>query len=250
MPSAPRGAPRSSSPRSRAASSASCARAEVAARSSRATLLEERLRSGKSGIVEADGRAALPHRAGAAGEGRRRSAPCISARRWRRWREASISTSRSSIRAPPSRRRSAFPTCRSWPNGRTRRCRASGSTATPRSLALTHDPKIDDPALDAALRAECFYIGALGSQEDPCPPRRAADGRGLRRGRHRPHPCADRARHRRRQPGRDRRRRSSPRSSPTLRRDRRRGVKFGPVPVEEAVGAHRRPFASAPATRR
>ena len=32
-------------------------------------------------------------------------------------------------------------------------------------LALTHDPKIDDPALTAALRAECFYIGALGSKK-------------------------------------------------------------------------------------
>ena len=31
--------------------------------------------------------------------------------------------------------------------------------------ALTHDPKIDDPALDAALRAQCFYIGALGSRK-------------------------------------------------------------------------------------
>ena len=30
---------------------------------------------------------------------------------------------------------------------------------------LTHDPKIDDPALIAALRAECFYIGALGSRK-------------------------------------------------------------------------------------
>lgn len=29
---------------------------------------------------------------------------------------------------------------------------------------LTHDPKIDDPALAAALRAECFYVGALGSR--------------------------------------------------------------------------------------
>ena len=29
---------------------------------------------------------------------------------------------------------------------------------------LTHDPKIDDPALEAALRAECFYVGALGSR--------------------------------------------------------------------------------------
>ena len=30
-------------------------------------------------------------------------------------------------------------------------------------MALTHDPKIDDVALDAALRSEAFYIGALGS---------------------------------------------------------------------------------------
>ena len=30
-------------------------------------------------------------------------------------------------------------------------------------LTLTHDPKIDDPALVAALRSEAFYIGALGS---------------------------------------------------------------------------------------
>jgi xanthine dehydrogenase accessory factor len=32
-------------------------------------------------------------------------------------------------------------------------------------VALTHDPKIDDPALVAALRANCFYIGALGSRK-------------------------------------------------------------------------------------
>ncbi|WPZ13806.1 XdhC family protein [Nitratireductor rhodophyticola] len=31
--------------------------------------------------------------------------------------------------------------------------------------ALTHDPKIDDPALRAAFEAECFYIGALGSRK-------------------------------------------------------------------------------------
>ena len=30
---------------------------------------------------------------------------------------------------------------------------------------LTHDPKIDDPALMAALKADCFYIGALGSRK-------------------------------------------------------------------------------------
>ena len=32
-------------------------------------------------------------------------------------------------------------------------------------VALTHDPKIDDPALAAALRSECFYVGALGSRK-------------------------------------------------------------------------------------
>ena len=31
--------------------------------------------------------------------------------------------------------------------------------------ALTHDPKIDDPALKLALEAKCFYIGALGSKK-------------------------------------------------------------------------------------
>jgi xanthine dehydrogenase accessory factor len=31
-------------------------------------------------------------------------------------------------------------------------------------VALTHDPKIDDVALVAALKADCFYIGALGSK--------------------------------------------------------------------------------------
>ncbi len=30
-------------------------------------------------------------------------------------------------------------------------------------VVLTHDPKIDEPALKIALRSECFYIGALGS---------------------------------------------------------------------------------------
>ena len=30
-------------------------------------------------------------------------------------------------------------------------------------VLLTHDPKLDDPALQAGLAAHCFYIGALGS---------------------------------------------------------------------------------------
>jgi xanthine dehydrogenase accessory factor len=32
-------------------------------------------------------------------------------------------------------------------------------------VALTHDPKIDDPALLHAFERDCFYIGALGSKK-------------------------------------------------------------------------------------
>ena len=37
----------------------------------------------------------------------------------------------------------------------------------PRSalVVLAHDPKIDDPALETALRSDCFYVGALGSKK-------------------------------------------------------------------------------------
>jgi xanthine dehydrogenase accessory factor len=32
-------------------------------------------------------------------------------------------------------------------------------------VALTHDPKLDDPALDVALHSDAFFIGALGSRK-------------------------------------------------------------------------------------
>ncbi|UYN97719.1 MAG: XdhC family protein [Enhydrobacter sp.] len=31
-------------------------------------------------------------------------------------------------------------------------------------VTLTHDPKLDDPALEAALKSNVFYVGALGSK--------------------------------------------------------------------------------------
>jgi xanthine dehydrogenase accessory factor len=40
---------------------------------------------------------------------------------------------------------------------------ATGIDGRSAVVALTHDPKIDDPALTVALRSDCFYIGALGS---------------------------------------------------------------------------------------
>lgn len=42
---------------------------------------------------------------------------------------------------------------------------ANGLDSYTAMALLTHDPKIDDPALIAALKAECFYIGALGSRK-------------------------------------------------------------------------------------
>ncbi len=46
-------------------------------------------------------------------------------------------------------------------------------------LALTHDPKIDDPALAVALSSPCFYIGALGSRKTQGLRRERLRGRGF-----------------------------------------------------------------------
>ena len=32
-------------------------------------------------------------------------------------------------------------------------------------ISVTHDPKIDDPAIVAGLQSDCFYVGALGSRK-------------------------------------------------------------------------------------
>ena len=40
-----------------------------------------------------------------------------------------------------------------------------GLDASSAVVTLTHDPKLDDPALDRALRSQAFYIGALGSKK-------------------------------------------------------------------------------------
>ena len=48
--------------------------------------------------------------------------------------------------------------------GRTRRWRRAAH-ARSALVALTHDPKLDDPALIVALKSPAFYIGALGSKK-------------------------------------------------------------------------------------
>jgi len=53
------------------------------------------------------------------------------------------------------------PVINEWPDEAFPRLAPDRRTAI---LTLTHDPKIDDPALVHALRSDAFYIGALGSR--------------------------------------------------------------------------------------
>jgi xanthine dehydrogenase accessory factor len=49
-----------------------------------------------------------------------------------------------------------------WPDSALEDLRIDNRTAV---VTLTHDPKLDDPALHVALRSDAFYIGALGSRK-------------------------------------------------------------------------------------
>ena len=48
-----------------------------------------------------------------------------------------------------------------WPDAALAKLKLDATTAV---VTLTHDPKLDDPALIAALQSPVFYIGALGSK--------------------------------------------------------------------------------------
>ncbi len=49
-----------------------------------------------------------------------------------------------------------------WPDEAMDALRPDSRTAV---VTLTHDPKLDDPALDRALKSDAFYVGALGSRK-------------------------------------------------------------------------------------
>jgi len=49
-----------------------------------------------------------------------------------------------------------------WPNEAFKEIKMNADTAL---IALTHDPKIDDPAIQYALKNKFYYIGALGSKK-------------------------------------------------------------------------------------
>ena len=63
-----------------------------------------------------------------------------------------------------------------WPDEAMERLKPDARTAI---VTLTHDPKIDDPALAAALASPVFYIGALGSTRTHAKRRERLQARGF-----------------------------------------------------------------------
>ena len=129
-----------------------------------AALLEERFRSGKSGTVEADGRQLFlnvqlpPVKAVVVGAVHISQALAPMARGLDL--DVAIIDPRTAFATPE--RFPDVPLLAEWPDAALPRVGLDRYTAL---LALTHDPKIDDPGVIAALKAECFYIGALGSKK-------------------------------------------------------------------------------------
>lgn len=52
--------------------------------------------------------------------------------------------------------------CSEWPDEALEKLQPNRRSAI---VTLTHDPKLDDPALQVALKTDAFYIGALGSRK-------------------------------------------------------------------------------------
>ena len=129
-----------------------------------APVLEERFRSGKSGTVEVDGAQLFlnvqvpPVKAVVVGAVHISQALAPMARGLDL--DVTIVDPRTAFATPE--RFPNVPVLAEWPDAALPRLGLDRYTAL---LALTHDPKIDDPALIAALKAECFYVGALGSKK-------------------------------------------------------------------------------------
>ncbi|HEU6440916.1 MAG TPA: XdhC family protein [Microvirga sp.] len=126
--------------------------------------LRERLRQGRSGLVERDGRQlfltvqAPPVRMTVIGAVHISQALAPMARAVDF--DVTVIDPRTAFATPE--RFPDVPVLAEWPDAVLPDMRLDRYTAV---VALTHDPKIDDPALAAALRSECFYVGALGSRK-------------------------------------------------------------------------------------
>jgi len=68
---------------------------------------------------------------------------------------------------------------REWPDKALKKLVINRSTAI---ATLTHDPKLDDPALEVALPSQAFYVGALGSKRTHEKRRRRLVERGVTEG--------------------------------------------------------------------
>jgi xanthine dehydrogenase accessory factor len=129
-----------------------------------AEILSEHLRQGKSGLVDIAGQPVFltvqipPVRVLAIGAVHISQALAPMARQLDL--DVTIIDPRTAFATPE--RFPDVPVLAEWPDAVLPRIGLDRYTAL---VALTHDPKVDDPALTAALRAECFYIGALGSKK-------------------------------------------------------------------------------------
>jgi xanthine dehydrogenase accessory factor len=127
-------------------------------------LLQERLRSGKSGMAEtAEGRVFVtvhvpPPRLIAIGAVHISQALAPIARLL--GYDVTIIDPRTAFATPE--RFPDVPLIAEWPDTALPPLGVDRYTAF---VALTHDPKVDDPALLHALERDCFYIGALGSKK-------------------------------------------------------------------------------------
>jgi xanthine dehydrogenase accessory factor len=129
-----------------------------------ADVLERQLRSGKSGMVEADGQSYFltvqaPHpRVVVTGAVHISQAMAPMARALDL--DLVVIDPRTAFATPE--RFPAVTLLAEWPEEALGRIGLDAYTAF---VALSHDPKIDDPGLVAALRSDCFYVGALGSRK-------------------------------------------------------------------------------------
>ncbi|HEX2137272.1 MAG TPA: XdhC family protein [Microvirga sp.] len=129
-----------------------------------AELLQERMRQGRSGLVSETGRDLFvavqvpPVRVVAVGAVHISQALAPMARGLDL--DVTIIDPRTAFATPE--RFPDVPVLAEWPDAALPRLGLDRYTAL---IALTHDPKIDDPALRAALKSESFYVGALGSKK-------------------------------------------------------------------------------------
>jgi len=139
-------------------------KAEAIAADPLADVLRERLRTGKSGMAETpEGRLFLtvhvpPPRLVAVGAVHISQALAPIARLV--GYDVTIVDPRTAFATPE--RFPDVPVIAEWPDAALPRLGIDRYTAF---VALTHDPKIDDPALMHAFASDCFYIGALGSRK-------------------------------------------------------------------------------------